>query len=102
MKHIVSSLAIIACLLVPTAGMVFADNVHTGGATGQPGQTCQNFTTYPAVTPGNTFNAGGSAFNPGGQADSVYAGAQMQNSGNSKSVAQYDVACFQQNQHNPS
>jgi hypothetical protein len=40
-------------------------------------------------------NAPGSAFNPTGQAGSVYAGTQPQNSANGQ-AAQYDVACFQQ------
>ncbi len=99
MKKTVSLLAISACLLVSSGEVVFATDPHTGGSTGQPSQTCQNFPTYPAVTPGNSFNSPGSAFNPNGKADSVYAGAQPQNSNNSHSVAQYDVACLQ---HNPS
>jgi hypothetical protein len=61
------------------------------GSPGQPGQSCQ---AQPS-TPGNSANAPGSAFNTSGQAGSVYAGTQPQNSNNPKSVAQYDVACFQ-------
>ncbi|HWD66696.1 MAG TPA: hypothetical protein VG227_01930 [Caulobacteraceae bacterium] len=61
--------------------------------TGQPSQSCQAGSNYPANTPGSSFNAPGSAFNPNGVADAKYAGTQPQNSGNSASVSQYDVAC---------
>jgi hypothetical protein len=65
--------------------------------TGQPSQTCLS-TTAPSE-PGNAASARGSAFNEnGGIAGSMYAGSQPQNSNNSKSVAQYDVACFQVSQ----
>ncbi len=65
------------------------------GTQGQPNQSCQVTT----VTPGHAASAPGSAFNPNGQAGSVYAGTQPQNSNNPHSVAQYDVACFQQTSH---
>ncbi len=64
------------------------------GTQGQPNQSCQ---AQPS-TPGNSTNAPGSAFNPNGQAGSVYAGTQPQNSNNPNSVSQYDVACFQVSQ----
>ncbi len=79
-------------LALPLA-TVFADST---GTPGQPSQSCQVTT----VTPGNASNAPGSAFNPNGVAGSVYAGTQPQNSNNTHSVAQYDVACFQQTMHN--
>lgn len=78
-------------VLVPLS-IVLADNPGTAG---QPGKSCQVTT----VTPGHAASARGSAFNPGGQAGSVYAGTQAQNSKNPNSVAQYDVACFQQTSH---
>jgi hypothetical protein len=65
------------------------------GNTGQPNQSCQ---AQPS-TPGNAANAPGSPFNPTGQAGTVYAGQQPQNSNNPKSVSQYDVACFQVSGH---
>jgi hypothetical protein len=65
---------------------------------GQPSQTIG--TTFPTTTPGNAANAPGSAFNPDGNAGTHYAGNAPQNSNNPKSVAQYDVAGFQQYQHN--
>jgi hypothetical protein len=50
--------------------------------------------------PGKAAAARGSAFNEnGGIAGGMYAGSQPQNSNNPKSVAQYDVACFQVSQH---
>jgi hypothetical protein len=65
---------------------------------GQPSQTIG--VTIPASsTPGNAVNAPGSAFNPSGNAGTHYAGNAPQNSGNPKSVAQYDVAGFQQYQN---
>jgi hypothetical protein len=47
--------------------------------------------------PGQSGTAPGSAFNQnGGTAGSKYAGEQTQNSRNSASVSQYDVACANQ------
>jgi hypothetical protein len=80
-----------------------ASTANTGAAsntaahtTGQPNQSCQAGANYPANTPGNSYNAPGSAFNPNGVADSKYAGTQPQNSKNPNSVSQYDVACTHQ------
>ena len=62
-------------------------------ATGQPMQSCET-TGSP---PGNSGTAPGSAFNQdGGKAGSKYAGSQPQNSRNTASVSQYDVACANQ------
>jgi hypothetical protein len=57
--------------------------------TGQPNQSCE---TTPN-TPGLSATAPGSAFNPSGKSGTVYAGEQPQNSRNTASVSQYDVAC---------
>jgi hypothetical protein len=94
MKTVIWSLT--TCLFLFTAGVAFSANPHspsnpTGPTSGQPSQSCQVTT----ATPGNAADAPGSAFNPNGQAGTVYAGTQPQNSKNPKSVAQYDVACFQ-------
>lgn len=62
--------------------------------TGQPNQTCGSATA--PNTPGQSAMAPGSAFNPNGKAGTVYAGEQPQNSKNTASVSQYDVACFRQ------
>jgi hypothetical protein len=86
-------------LALAATGTALAANPHAPGTTGQPGQTCLS-STAPSE-PGNAAAAPGSAFNEpvngssGGVAGSVYAGSQPQNSVNPKSVAQYDVACFQ-------
>jgi hypothetical protein len=62
-------------------------------ATGQPKQSCET-TGSP---PGKSGDAPGSAFNQnGGTAGSKYAGEQPQNSRNTASSSQYDVACANQ------
>ena len=61
-------------------------------ATGQPNKSCETTPT----TPGRSATAPGSAFNPSGKAGTVYAGEQPQNSRNTASVSQYDVACSRQ------
>lgn len=64
-------------------------------ATGQPMQSCQT-TGSP---PGNSASApgGGSPFiGNSSKAGQQYAGSQPQNSRNSASVSQYDVACANQ------
>jgi hypothetical protein len=63
-------------------------------STGQPNQSCGSASA--PETPGHAASAPGSAFNPNGQAGSVYAGQQPQNSRNTASVSQYDVACSHQ------
>ena len=64
--------------------------------TGQPNQDCA---AAGNQTPGNAASASGSAFNPNGTAGGVYAGQQPQNSGNTASVSQYDVACANNKSH---
>ncbi len=86
------SMAASTALMLTGSSLALADNP---GTTGQPNQSCEAST----VTPGNAASAPGSAFNPNGQAGTVYAGQQPQNSRNPQSVSQYDVACFQQTSH---
>ena len=65
------------------------------GQTGQPNQDCEELGT----TPGHSANApgGGSPFSgEDSTAGSHYAGLQPQNSRNTASVSQYDVACANQ------
>jgi len=57
--------------------------------TGQPSQDCETLGNQP----GNSMSAPGSAFNPNGTSGTKYAGEQPQNSRNTASVSQYDVAC---------
>ena len=85
-------LVLIVLMLTIPLGVAFAANAP---GTGQPNQSCED----AGVTPGHAANAPGSAFNPNGNAGTVYAGEQPQNSNNPHSVSQYDVACFQQTQH---
>lgn len=59
-------------------------------ATGQPGAECEE------IRPGHASSAPGSAFNPDGKSGTHYAGEQPQNSRNTSSVSQYDVACLNQ------
>lgn len=71
------------------------NHMNSGQAKGQPNQSCQ----ASGNTPGNAANApgGGSPFTgDSSKAGSRYAGSQMQNSRNSASVSQYDVACANQ------
>ena len=100
MKHLLMPLMLGVSLLITSTGLALAADVHrVTGAQGQPSQTIGTPQTG-SVTPGNASNAPGSAFNPNGNADTRYAGTQPQNSKNPKSVAQYDVAGFQQS-HKP-
>jgi hypothetical protein len=77
-----------------TKPAVTAKSTATTQRTGQPNQSCGSATA--PETPGNAAAARGSAFNPNGIAGQMYAGQQPQNSGNPKSVSQYDVACSHQ------
>lgn len=72
--------------------MLFGNDLLGPDQTGQPNQSCEDNPT----TPGNSGSAPGSAFNPAGKAGTVYAGEQTQNSKNTASVSQYDVACTKQ------
>lgn len=96
MKHLVTPLTLCVSLFLAPIGVAFAAGVGIGGSTGQPSQSCGSMTALN--TPGHASTAPGSAFNPSGKAGTVYAGQQPQNSKNPKSVAQYDVACFQVSQ----
>ena len=108
MKHLIASLTIGACLLLPSAGVVFAENPHgvNGVTTGRPGTqpppsmagaSCGSLTN--GAPPGQL--AGGSGSNSPFALDALgtskpYAGV----AGNSPNAggapaSQYDVACFQ-------
>ena len=124
MKHVVASLTIGACLLVSSAGVVFATDPHppggvghTGGAGGIPGVTNGQPGTQPSPLPGGascgTLTGGAPRGQLGGGLSSMspfaldavglsknYAGSTtpLANPGNSASNlhanSQYDVACF--------
>jgi hypothetical protein len=81
----------------PTATQMGQGSTHGAGwdhmngptSTGQPGVECEDV----GVAPGRSSSAPGSAFNEEGTGHTHYAGEQPQNSRNSASVSQYDVAC---------
>jgi hypothetical protein len=66
------------------------DHMNGPDQTGQPGVECEE------ARPGHSSTAPGSAFNEEGKAGTKYAGEQPQNSRNTASVSQYDVACINQ------
>jgi hypothetical protein len=107
MNHVIASLAIGACLLLPSAGVVFADNPHgvNGVTKGRPGTqpsgvggaSCGTLTS--GAPPGQL--AGGAGSNSPFALDALgvsknYAGTAG-NSGTAGGApaSQYDVACFQ-------
>jgi hypothetical protein len=75
--------------MAPSAKSTTTPATRGPAKTGQPNQSCEDTPN----TPGNSAMAPGSAFNPDGTAGTKYAGQQPQNSRNSASVSQYDVAC---------
>ena len=106
MKHVTASLTIASCLLLAAAGTAFARPPSASApqqtpTTGQHGSNLGPSNSCGATgssTPGNAVNAGGSPFNPNGQAGAVYAGnpgtASLANSNSTAAVSQYDIACF--------
>ena len=100
MRRLLAMMAI-AGFLVAIPATAFADTSPNGpGQPGAPGTTCGNPNT--SLTPGNSVNASGSVFNPGGTAGTVYAGnpgtASAANANSAAAVSQYDIACFQNSQ----
>jgi hypothetical protein len=117
MKYVIAVLTVGACLLLPSAGVVFAADPHpsTTTGTGQPG-------TNNGISCGGTIGtgpltgtvitgapAGGTQGNvsPFNTFDPTRAPVYAGNSGNGgfdkgvgspNSISQYDVACFQQSQ----
>ena len=90
----------VAAVTALTVAPAFATVTPTTGQPGAPANTCG-----PAnpTTPGNAVNAGGSVFNPNGQAGAVYAGnpstASLANSNSAAAVSQYDTACVRLSGH---
>jgi hypothetical protein len=110
MKHVLASLAIGACLLLPSAGVVLSagKTLQTPPSMAKQPGTTAGFncgTSTAPMEPGNAANATGSAFNEpfpvgtgsGGVAGGVYAGntgtASAANANSTAAVAQYDTAC---------
>jgi hypothetical protein len=121
MKHVLASLAIGACLLLPSAGVVLGAGPPTkpaqNPATGQPGTSagfnCGGAGMPGLLTPGQAASAPGAPFNEpapvgigsGGVAGQHYAGndntASLANANSMAAVSQYDVACVQATAHQP-
>jgi len=95
MRKLLTLLVLVAALVALSAASALAAPSATPGnpnGTGQPTQSCQAEPTGP---PGITSTTNGFAT----MAVNVYAGTQPQNSNNSHSVSQYDVACYQVSTH---
>ena len=82
---------ITACFSLGLAGPALADNPP--GPPGPPSQSCQDL---GLTTPGNSANSPGSPFNEPSGTNPGGTGGQ-----NYSEKSQYDVACFQQSQHQP-
>lgn len=76
------------------------NHLNSGNATGQPNQDCQDLVASGmGAYPGNSSASPGAPFNEtSGHAGGQYAGSQPQNSRNTASVSQYDIACANQPQ----
>jgi hypothetical protein len=110
---LVATVAIAACVLTLSAGVAFADNLHTlvpspnanpGAASAAPGQTGSNVlsscgaTSFFSIGAGAKSNTGsGSPFNP--SVTKKYAGNLGNPATNDNAVSQYDNACAQAAQH---
>jgi hypothetical protein len=89
--------------LVGVAGVaVLGLSVGMAGpaSAGQPGASAGNEcgkSSNALLTPGKSFFAGGSPFNPKGTAGEVYAGnegtASKEHAASEHAVSQYDIAC---------
>src|SRR5215470_4822716 len=85
------------CGVEPDESTGVANEAIVSPTTGQPGAptvTCGS--PNATMTPGNSANAQGSAFDPNGQAGTVYAGndgtASLANANSTVAVSQYDGA----------
>jgi hypothetical protein len=110
MRSFKVSIAIASGVLMLSAGVAFADNLHElvpspnlnpGAASAAPGQTgsnvlasCGPTTGFPSIGAGAKVNSGnGSPFNP--SATKTYAGNPGNPATNPNAVSQYDNACAQ-------
>jgi hypothetical protein len=102
MKSILTCLVVSAASVVLSTGTIAAPQANSPRASTGPNQTMNSSSPTTKTqnaqsnTPGNAASAPGSAFNPDGTAGTKYAGQQPQNSRNTASVSQYDVACAKQ------
>ena len=85
-----------ALALASVALMTGATGLAAGPAfAGQPSVECDDFPS----SPGHASSSPGSPFNEDGVSGTHYAGEQPQNSKNTHSVSQYDVACEKVSAH---
>jgi hypothetical protein len=113
MKRVITLMAATAIAFSPAAafGQTAPGNGQNNGkgywhmngptSTGQPGADCEEIVADGGSTPGHSGSApgGGSPFTgEDSTSGSHYAGSQPQNSRNTASVSQYDVACANQPQ----
>jgi hypothetical protein len=105
MRRFLTALCSVVVLTMLFAAPALAADPHSGGATGQPLQTCLSATA--PNEPGHASASSGAPFNEvNGHAGSVYAGsghaATVSGNPNANSnptaASQYDVACFQVSQ----
>ena len=112
MKYLISSVTIGACLLLSSAGDVFAQNPHGGAVMGSGGQLGTVGTGVPSPNGGTAACVGGGApGSPPGQVDGssnspfvtnkAYAGsptsnANPMNNSSPHANSQYDNACLRQ------
>lgn len=105
MKRTIALAAVASLALAPTTTFAkpastppTTNSISPAHDTGQPGADCELLGAGGLdVTPGNSENAPGSAFNPDGHAGTQYAGEKTGiNDKNTASVSQYDVACSNQ------
>jgi hypothetical protein len=73
-------------------------HMNSGTAAGQPSQDCLDLIMNgEGAFPGNSSSSPGAPFNEvNGKSGAMYAGSQPQNSRNTASVSQYDIACANQ------
>jgi hypothetical protein len=110
MKHMVASLTIGACLLLPLAGVVFATDIHGGPVGPHPGGLGTAMNGQPGTGGAGASCGAAGATPPPGQAlnssvnspfnatSKEYAGAGAGNPAANSSAhanSQYDVSCFQ-------
>ena len=68
------------------------NHMNSGQARGQPNQSCETTGTPPGGS-GSAPGAGSPFVGDTSKSGARYAGSQLQNSRNTASVSQYDVAC---------
>lgn len=100
MRKSIALLGATAVALAPAAGFAAPPtpgSISPTATTGQPGVECDDGTPpgNAGETHGNSTSLPGSPFVEGdSQSGTHYAGEQPQNSKNTASVSQYDIACF--------